>query len=69
MTLQAYVDRDVCIVNGTCEATLPELFELDEDGTVRVLHDPVPAHLVEQARAAAAACPSRALRLREATQA
>jgi ferredoxin len=64
--LHARVDLDVCIVSGSCEAAVPSLFELDPDGQVRVLLDPVPEHLLAQARAAAASCPSRALRLQEA---
>jgi len=62
-TVHATVDLDRCIVSGTCEAALPALFELDDEGTLRVLHDPVPDELVAQARAAAASCPSRALRV------
>ena len=57
------VDRDRCIVSGTCEAALPELFELDAEGDLQVLQDPVPEELVAQARAAAASCPGRALRV------
>jgi ferredoxin len=68
MGLHAHVDLDVCLVTGTCEAALPELFSLDADGTLQVLQDPVPEHLVERARATAASCPSRALRLQEARE-
>ncbi len=49
-----------CIVSGTCEAMVPTLFEIDDDGA-RVLLDPIPAELVDAAREAAEACPSRAL--------
>jgi ferredoxin len=64
----ARVDLDVCIVSGSCEAAVPALFALDPDGRVQVLRDPVPEDLLAQARAAAASCPSRALRLQEALE-
>ena len=49
-----------CIVSGTCEALVPSLFEIDDDGA-RVLLDPIPPDLLEAAREAADQCPSRAL--------
>jgi len=49
-------------VSGTCEALVPSLFEVDDDG-VRVLLDPVPPELLEAARDAAGQCPSRALKV------
>jgi ferredoxin len=63
--LSATVDRDRCIVSGTCELVAPDLFALGDNGVVQVLHDPVPTALAEAARAAAAQCPSRALQLLE----
>ena len=51
-----------CIVSGTCEALVPQLFAVDDDGA-HVLLDPVPSDLEEQAREAAAQCPSRALNI------
>jgi ferredoxin len=53
---------EACIVSGTCEALVPSLFEVDDDG-VRVLIDPVPPDLLDAARDAADQCPSRALRV------
>ncbi|MCU1603167.1 MAG: ferredoxin [Frankiales bacterium] len=49
-----------CIVSGTCEALVPSLFEIDDDGA-HVLLEPVPDNLLEAARDAADQCPSRAL--------
>lgn len=49
-----------CIVSGTCEALVPSLFEVDDDGA-HVLLDPVPDELLAAARDAAEQCPSRAL--------
>ena len=52
-----------CIVSGTCEALVPSVFEIDDDGA-RVLLDPVPEELEDDVRDAVAQCPSRALTLR-----
>ena len=49
-------------MSGTCEALVPTLFEVDDDGA-HVLLDPIPDDLVEAARDAAEQCPSRALRV------
>jgi ferredoxin len=59
------VDGEMCVGTGMCEATAPDLFEVTEDGTARVLLDDVPPELVDRAREAAANCPTRALQLGE----
>ena len=59
--MRAQIARS-CIMSGTCEALVPTLFELDDDGA-RVLLDPVPAELEADAADAVAQCPSRALTL------
>jgi ferredoxin len=60
------VNPIACHAHGLCAELLPELIDLDEWG-YPVLPDgrraPVPASLVDQARAAVAACPTLALRL------
>jgi ferredoxin len=61
MTMRASVDRDVCVGTGMCEATAPDLFEVGDDGVAHVLRADVPAELVDAAREAADACPTRAL--------
>ena len=53
---------EACIVSGTCEALVPALFEVDDDGA-HVRLDPIPADLLEAARDAADQCPSRALKV------
>lgn len=51
-----------CIVSGTCEALVPQLFEVDDTGA-HVLLDPVPESLVADVEDAVRQCPSRALTL------
>ena len=54
------VDRDRCISSGICEHVAPEVFELDDDGVLRVLPgEPDPDAVAEAVRQ----CPSGALRL------
>ena len=60
---QVEVDRSLCASTGVCESKVPEVFEIADDGEMVVLQNPVPAELLEQARAAAKACPTRALRV------
>jgi ferredoxin len=65
MTVHPEVDEVTCIVSGTCEALAPRLFRLDDDGVVQVLKVELDDDLLELAREAARACPSRALTLQE----
>lgn len=55
------VDRDKCIVTGTCEVVAPGVFVLDDDGDVQLLVEEVEGELLEQAQEAARSCPARAL--------
>jgi ferredoxin len=57
------VDPIACHGHGLCGELLPELIELDEWGYPILLTDDVPSALQSQARRAAAACPTLALRL------
>ncbi|MGQ0479797.1 MAG: ferredoxin [Pseudonocardia sp.] len=57
------VDPIGCRAHGLCQELLPELVSLDEWGYPMVAGRPVPPELVGEARRAAAACPTLALRL------
>lgn len=67
VTLQ--VDPIGCRAHGLCAEEFPEGIVLDEWGYPIIPADPVPAGWVRRARAAAAACPVLALRLRPASPA
>ena len=58
---RVHVDRDRCISSGVCEHVAPEVFELDDDGVLRVLRaEPAdPTAAAEAVRG----CPSGALTL------
>ena len=53
------VDRDRCMSAGVCEMEAPGVFELDDDGVVRV-HEPVD---LAAAESAVRACPTGALQI------
>jgi ferredoxin len=61
--IRLQVDWIGCRAHGLCEEVLPELVTLDEWGYPMVAARPVPPELVAEARRAAAACPTLALRL------
>ena len=59
--MRAIVDTAKCVGHARCNATAPEVYELDDDGYVVPPRGDVPAALENQARAGADACPERAL--------
>ncbi len=64
MTRQLLVDWPACRARGLCAELLPEVVEIDRWGYPVVTGD-VPDEVLHHAREAVAACPERALRLRE----
>jgi ferredoxin len=63
--MRVYVDPEVCQGYAQCNSLLPEMFEVDDDGTARVLTEEVPASLANSVTAVVARCPTGALRLEE----
>jgi ferredoxin len=62
------VDRIRCDGRGLCAELLPEMIALDDWGYPILRSGPVPAHLMDHARRAVAACPLLALRLEKTTE-
>jgi ferredoxin len=57
--MRVTADRELCVGSGQCEMLAPDVFEVDDDGTVHVLQaEPDDTHAVRQA---AQQCPTRAL--------
>ena len=65
VAVKVVVDRVLCTGLGICEAKAPDVFEIDEDGTLVVLAEQVEPDQLKQVKAAADACPTRALSLVE----
>ena len=57
------VDRDRCVGSGTCEALAPDVFEVDDDGVLRLLREEPADGEQSDVRDAVNACPTRALTL------
>jgi len=61
--MRIIVDRDRCTGLGMCEAEAPDLFEVQDDGSMVVLDDAPSPDQQESIEAACAACPTGALTL------
>mgnify|MGYP001388185633 CR=1 FL=1 len=62
--MKASVDKDTCIGCGLCEATCPEVFEMDGEVAV-VKVDPVPVAAEESCKEAAESCPVGSITIEE----
>jgi ferredoxin len=61
--IEVVIDRARCIGSGNCTFTLPEVFDMDDDGKA-FLTDGGTRDLV-QLRVVELACPGRAIEIRE----
>jgi ferredoxin len=57
------VDRDRCVGSGSCEALVPDVFEVDDDGVLALLRPEPTDDQLAAVRDAVQACPTRALTL------
>lgn len=58
-----HADREKCEGHGLCADVAPEVYELDDDAMVVLLHEQVPPALERKAEAGARVCPVAALRI------
>jgi ferredoxin len=59
------VSRATCEGHGVCEQVGPDVYQLDDDGELVILHeDSIPPELQDQARSGARSCPVAALLVR-----
>jgi ferredoxin len=67
MTRELYVDFAKCTGHGRCYTESPNLLTYDEEGFVAVRHEPLPLtdDQLDDAEAAAAACPEQAMTIRD----
>jgi ferredoxin len=59
------VDRELCESLGVCVSLRPDVFEIDEDDTMKVLLDVQPESLRSELETVVASCPRTALRIEE----
>jgi ferredoxin len=55
------VDHQKCSALGICESLAPELFEVQDDGSLDILDERPPGRLHDAAREAVDGCPTGAL--------
>jgi ferredoxin len=63
--MKVVVDYDLCEANAICMQQAPEVFRVEEDDTLTVLLEDVPAEFQEAAREAERLCPRQAIRLKD----
>jgi sterol 14-demethylase len=63
--MKVTVDRDLCQGHGVCENEAPDVFSVSKQGVLTILEQSPPESLAAQVRAAAAYCPTSALRIEE----
>ncbi|MDG2334096.1 MAG: ferredoxin [Myxococcota bacterium] len=61
--MKVVVDYDLCEANAVCMQHAPKVFRVEEDDTLTVLLEDVPAEEQESAREAERLCPRQAIRL------
>jgi ferredoxin len=59
--MRVHVDMEKCIGSGMCTGFAPDVFELDDAGTLRLLAETVPAHAEPAVGDAVACCPVEAI--------
>lgn len=59
------IDLAACEGHGLCQQVAPQVYELDEDGYVRLLVTEVTPELESAAAAGARTCPVAALKVRQ----
>jgi ferredoxin len=62
-SMKIIADRERCEGHGLCADTAPEVYELDDDAIVVLLHESIPPELERKAEGGARVCPVAALRI------
>lgn len=63
--MKIIVDKNKCTALGICESLAPDLFEVQEDGSLVILDEHPSGGLCDAAREAAEGCPTEAIRIEE----
>jgi ferredoxin len=61
--MKIVVDFDQCEANGICVGYAPDVFELDDEDSLHISVDEVPADRLADVETAVAQCPKAALKL------
>ncbi len=63
--MKVVVDVSVCNLHGLCLETVPEVFEIGDDGELHVLNETPPEDLRAKVDAAVRGCPTGAISIEE----
>lgn len=63
--MKIHIDTAKCAGHAQCAANAPDAYDLDDHGYAKAPEGEVPAHLAQQARRGAEACPERAITIEE----
>ena len=63
--IKARVSKDVCIGCGACQALVPSVFEITDEGIAEVKMDIIEDSLKDEVKEAAETCPTGAIEVEE----
>ena len=63
--MRVVVDLSICDLHGLCVEAAPEVFEIGDDGELRVLNDTPPEGVREKVDKAVRGCPTGAISIKE----
>jgi len=63
--VRVIVDMDTCASNAVCMGIVPEVFEVGDDGILRLLNDRPPEELWDKVHMAANNCPTGSITIVE----
>jgi ferredoxin len=61
--MRVVVDMVQCVGNGLCMAAAPEVFQVDDDGSLTLLQERPPEELRQKVEDAARFCPAQAIEI------
>ena len=59
------LNQDMCIGCGACQALVPDVFEINDEGVAEVIVEVVPENLEEEVKDASESCPVNAIEVNE----